>query len=195
MCAHREPHGVLPAGIFPHFIVRHAECRLPFFTALFHCPPDTAEPDQRAERRTGRRMTDRGGLGRLGAAGPLAHSPDGALWQPGLPSGHALTRKVIRHRPRGPFRACPPLPRPRWQGRGQRCDALRGKSRRPPLARRSRCACIPGGLLLRCRPLRPAARLRGESHQGRGAHAGLKRRQTIGALAVHPSSDDVPAGQ
>jgi hypothetical protein len=119
MCAHREPHGVLPAGIFPHFIVRHAECRLPFFTALFHCPPDTAEPDQRAERRTGRRMTDRGGLGRLGAAGPLAHSPDGALWQPGLPSGHALTRKVIRHRPRGPFRACPPLPLPRWQGRGQ----------------------------------------------------------------------------
>jgi hypothetical protein len=73
MRQHREPHMVLPAGIFPHFIVRHPEFRFSFLKTLFHCPPDTAEPDQRAERSTGRRITDRVGLGRLGAAGPLDH--------------------------------------------------------------------------------------------------------------------------
>jgi hypothetical protein len=81
MRKHREPHVVLPAGIFPHFIVRHAEFRFPFFTTLFHGPPDTAEPDQRAERSTGRRVTDRVGIGRLRSPGPLDDSPDSALWQ------------------------------------------------------------------------------------------------------------------
>jgi len=73
MGQHREHHVVLPAGIFPHVIVRPAECRFPFCKTLFHGPPDTAEPDQRAQRRTGRRITDRVGLGRLGAARPLDH--------------------------------------------------------------------------------------------------------------------------
>ena len=73
MCQHREQHVMLPASIFPHFIVRHAEFRFPFLTTLFHGPPDTAEPDQRAERSTGRRIADRVGLGRLGTAGPLDH--------------------------------------------------------------------------------------------------------------------------
>ena len=72
---------VLPAGIFPHFIVRHPAFRFSFLKTLFHCPPDTAEPDQRAERDTGGRIADRLGIGRLGAAGPLDHQPDGALWQ------------------------------------------------------------------------------------------------------------------
>jgi hypothetical protein len=84
MCEPREQHVGLPAYIFPHCIVRHAECRFPFFKTLFHGPSDTAEPDQRAERGTGRRMTARVGIGRLGAAGPLDHSPDGALGQPVL---------------------------------------------------------------------------------------------------------------
>ena len=75
----REHHVVLPAGIFPHFIVRHPECRFPFLKTLFYGPPDTAEPDQRAERDAGGRMADRIGLGRLGSASPLAHPPDGAF--------------------------------------------------------------------------------------------------------------------
>jgi hypothetical protein len=34
MGQHREQHVVLPAGIFPHFIVRHAEFRFPFLKTL-----------------------------------------------------------------------------------------------------------------------------------------------------------------
>ena len=51
MRQHREQHMVLPAGIFPHFIVRHPEFRFSFLKTLFHCPPDTAEPDKGAQGR------------------------------------------------------------------------------------------------------------------------------------------------
>ena len=79
MGQHREQHVVLPAGIFAHFIVRHPEFRFPFLKTLFDRPPDATEPDQRAQRDTGWRIADCVGIGRLGAAGPLAHQPDGAL--------------------------------------------------------------------------------------------------------------------
>ena len=79
MRQHREHHVVLPAGLFPYFIVRHPAFRFPFLKPLGNRPPDAAEPDQRAERDTGRRLAARVGLGRLGAAGPLDHQPDGAL--------------------------------------------------------------------------------------------------------------------
>jgi hypothetical protein len=82
MREHREHHMVLPAGIFPHFIVRHPELRFPFLKTLFDRPPDAAEPDQRAAWGTGRCMADRVGLGRLGAAAPLDHQPDGTLREP-----------------------------------------------------------------------------------------------------------------
>ena len=74
----------MPAGIFPHFIVRHPEFRFPFFKTLFDRPPDAAEPDQRAERGTGRRIADSVCIGRLGSAGPLDRQPDGALRKPVL---------------------------------------------------------------------------------------------------------------
>ena len=81
MRQHREHHMMLPAGIFPHFIVRHPEFRFPFLKTLFHGPPDTAEPDQRAAWDAGGRIADRRGLGRLGSARPLDHQPDGAFGQ------------------------------------------------------------------------------------------------------------------
>src|SRR5262245_21970659 len=89
----------LPAGIFAHCIVRHPEFGFPFVNPLFPGPPDTAEPDQRAARDTGWRIAERIGRGWLGAAGPLDHQPDGALWQAVLTSGDAVTRKVLRHGP------------------------------------------------------------------------------------------------
>jgi hypothetical protein len=82
MRQHREHHMGLPAGRFAHFIVRHPERRFPFLTTLFDRPPDAAEPNQCAERGTGRRMADRVGLGRLGGAGPLYPQPDGTLREP-----------------------------------------------------------------------------------------------------------------
>jgi hypothetical protein len=84
MGQHREQHVVVPAGIFPHFIMRHAELRFPFLKTLFDRPPDTAEPDQRTERHTGWRIADRVGIGRLGTSGPLDHQPDGTIRQPVL---------------------------------------------------------------------------------------------------------------
>ena len=89
MGKHREPHVVLPACIFAHFIVRHPELRFPFLKTLFDRPPDAAEPDQRAERRTGWRIADRIGIGRLGASGPLDHQPE-------VRSGSLSLHKVTR---------------------------------------------------------------------------------------------------
>ena len=58
----REQHVVLPAGIFPHFIVRHPEFRFPFLKTLFNRPPDATEPDQCAKRDTGWRIADRAAI-------------------------------------------------------------------------------------------------------------------------------------
>jgi hypothetical protein len=195
MRQHREHQVVLPAGILTPFLVRHPELRFPCLTTLFDRPPDAAEPDQRAARGTGWRIADRVGLGRLGAVAPLAHQPDGMLREPLLTSGHAVARTVIRHRPCAPFRAWPPIPRPRRQGRGHSRDALRGAGGRTQAALRPLCAFRALGRLLGCRPLGPTARLRGDGHQGRGPHAGLKRRQTIGAMARPALGSDVPARQ
>jgi hypothetical protein len=106
-----------------------------------------------------------------------------------------MTRKVIRNRPLGPFRDGPPIPRPRWQGRGPSRDALRGAGGRTPVALHPLCALIPLDLLLGGRPLRPTTRLSGEGHQSRGPHTSLKRRQQIGALALHASGHHVLEGQ
>jgi len=51
---------------------------------LWCCQPAYFRTASCAIRSTGRRMTARVGIGRLGAAGPLAHAPAGALWQPVL---------------------------------------------------------------------------------------------------------------
>src|SRR5262249_6204445 len=51
MGQHGEQHGVMPAGIFPHFILRHPQLRFPFLTTLFHRPADATQPDQGAQGR------------------------------------------------------------------------------------------------------------------------------------------------
>jgi len=38
MRQHRHQHMVMPARVFPHFIVRHPELGFAFFKALFHSP-------------------------------------------------------------------------------------------------------------------------------------------------------------
>src|SRR5262249_24989194 len=51
MGQHSEQHVVMPASIFPHFILRHPQLRFPFLTTLFHRPADATQPDQGAQGR------------------------------------------------------------------------------------------------------------------------------------------------
>jgi hypothetical protein len=195
MGAPREEHGGLPAGLVPHCLVRHPARRCPCLQTLVDCPPHAAAPDPRPARGTGRRLAERVGRGRRGAARPFAHPPDRTLREPLLTYEHAVTRNGIRHRPLGPVRAGPPLPLPGRQGRGPSRDALRGAGGRTPGALRSFCALIPLDLRLGGRPLRPPTRLSGEGPQSRGPPPRLKHRQQIGASARHASGHHVPAGQ
>jgi hypothetical protein len=48
MRQHRRQHMVMPARVFPHFIVRHPELGFAFFKALFHSPAESTEPDKGA---------------------------------------------------------------------------------------------------------------------------------------------------
>ena len=192
MGQHRAQHVVLPAGILPHFIVRHPAFRLPFLKTWFNRPPQATEPEQRAKRDTGWRLAERVGIGRRGAAGPFEHQPDGALREPSLTERHAVTRKIVRNRPLGPCRDFPPIPLPGRQRGGQRRDTLRGAGRRTPGAFCPFFAFLPIALLLGARPLEPAARLRRDSHQSRRPPTGIHRRQNIRAIAVHAIGHDIP---
>jgi hypothetical protein len=168
MCEPREPQVVRPAGLLAPCLVRPPARRLPCLTTVCARPPHAAEPDQRTARGPGQRSAERVGQGRFGAWSPLQPQPDRTLWEPRRPSAPVVPRQGIRHRPCGPCRACPPLPRPGWQGRGQSRDARRSAGGRRPGALRPGCALLPIDLRLGGRPLRPTTRLRGEGHQRRG---------------------------
>jgi hypothetical protein len=62
MRQHRRQHMVVPAGIFAHFIMGHAELRFAFFKALLDRPAHATEPDQGPQGRARRRITDRIGI-------------------------------------------------------------------------------------------------------------------------------------
>jgi len=47
----RRQHVVVPAGVFPHFIVVHPQCGFAFFEALLNGPAEATEPDKGAPRR------------------------------------------------------------------------------------------------------------------------------------------------
>ena len=79
MREHRQQHMVVPACIFAHLIVGHAQLGFAFFEALFHGPTQTAEPDQSAQRGARWGITDGEGIRRLGTQCPLDHEPDRAV--------------------------------------------------------------------------------------------------------------------
>src|SRR5919199_4551970 len=52
MGQHTGEHVMMPAGVFTHFIVVHAQFGFRFLEALFDCPPYAPEPDQQAQGHT-----------------------------------------------------------------------------------------------------------------------------------------------
>ena len=62
MGQHRKQHMVVPADIFPHFIVRHQAPFFPFLKTLFNRPADATQPDQDAKGGTSWGITDRVGI-------------------------------------------------------------------------------------------------------------------------------------
>ena len=78
---------VMPARVFPHFIVRHPELGFAFFKALFHGPAESTEPDKGAQGCARWSITDIVRIRWLIPQGPLDHQPDSALWQPLLTAG------------------------------------------------------------------------------------------------------------
>jgi hypothetical protein len=103
MRQHRRAHVVVPACIFPHFIVAHPEFRFAFFKALLHGPAQTTEPDEGTPGGARWGMTDRVGIRRLGPQRPLDHKPHGAVRQAVLTPRDPLAGKRLRDRPLGPF--------------------------------------------------------------------------------------------
>src|SRR5262245_7866929 len=51
MRQHRREHMVVPAGVFAHFILGHAQLRFRFFKALLDRPAHATEPDKGPQRR------------------------------------------------------------------------------------------------------------------------------------------------
>ena len=94
---------VVPARIFPHCIVVHAQLRFGFLNALFNGPPDPTEPDKGAPGRARWSMTDIVRVHWGGPHRPLDHEPDGALRQALLPPCHALAGKRLLDGPLRPF--------------------------------------------------------------------------------------------
>ena len=105
----REPM-VVPARMFPSFIVVHPQLRFAFFAALFDGPAHATSPHKGPQGRAHRSMTDRVGIGRLSPCGPLDHEPDGSRGKACLRERDTLAGTLILDRTLGPFRAFPPIP-------------------------------------------------------------------------------------
>ena len=103
MGQHREQHVVMPAGIFPHFILRHPKLRFPFLKTLFHRPADATQPDQGAQGRARWGMTDIVGICWFHTQRPFDHQPARALGQALLAQRHALAGKRLGKRSLGAF--------------------------------------------------------------------------------------------
>jgi hypothetical protein len=58
MRQHTDEYMVMPARIFPHFVVVHPEFRFALFKTLFNRPPQTTEPDKGPQGRTRWRIAD-----------------------------------------------------------------------------------------------------------------------------------------
>jgi hypothetical protein len=103
MRQHTYQYMVVPARIFPHFLVVHAQRRFGFFKALCNGPPDPTEPDKGTPGRARRSITDRVRVHWGGPHRPLDHEPDGALRQALLTPCHALAGKRRLDGPLRPF--------------------------------------------------------------------------------------------
>ena len=77
MRQHTDEYMVMPARIFPHFVVVHPEFRFRFLEALFNGPPHPTEPDQQPQGDTQGSVTEIVPIPRLRAEGALDESPHG----------------------------------------------------------------------------------------------------------------------
>src|ERR687885_2573442 len=58
MGQHTGEHVMMPAGVFTHFIVVHAQFGFRFLKTLFNRPPDSTEPHKETQGRTQRRVAE-----------------------------------------------------------------------------------------------------------------------------------------
>ena len=191
MGQHCREHMMVPAQIFPHFIVGHAQFGFTFFKALFDGPAPATEPDQGAQRRARRGITDVVSICRVRPQGAFAHEPDRALWQPVLAERHTLTGKLIHDWPCGPFRDLPSIPTGSRQTRCPGCHGARsgGGSHHHPLR-------APFPLLsadLRCGPrrLEPAAGVGRHRAPRRDPGTCVHGGQKVGAIAIEAIRRDI----
>jgi len=110
MRQHTREHMVVPARMFPHFIVVHPQLRFAFFEALFDGPAHATSPHKGPQGRAHWSMTDRVGIRWVSPSGPLDHEPDGSLGKPFLRERDALAGKRILDGTLRPFRDLPPIP-------------------------------------------------------------------------------------
>ena len=69
----------MPAGVFAHFIMGHAQFRFRFLEALFNRPPHPTQPHEQAQWRARRSIAEVIRIRRTRPQGALAHEPPGPV--------------------------------------------------------------------------------------------------------------------
>src|SRR5215470_14281644 len=75
MGQHTGQHMMMPARVFAHFIVGHAQFGFRFLKTLFNGPPDPTEPHQQAQGDTHRGVAEIVPIPRMGAERALDEQP------------------------------------------------------------------------------------------------------------------------
>jgi hypothetical protein len=179
----RQPMG-MPSRLFAQFLVGHPSLGFGRFTTLFDGPPYPTQPDQHAQRRTHRRMTDVVPIRRLGPQGAVDHQPDRRGRLVILAQGHSCTGKLIHDGACGAFRHRASRPRPWANLLGSLCTALAGcLGRRDPTLR---AALAFLGLALCCRGhgSEPTAGRFRHGDEGHRAPTRLTRRPALRTVAI-----------
>src|SRR4029453_964927 len=165
---HTREHVMMPAGVFAHFIVGHAQLGFRFLKTLFNGPPDPTEPHKETQGNTHRSVAQVVPVARMGAKRALDEQPHSCRGVPFLAQHNPFAGEFVGYRAFGPFRYSAAIPERRWDRVGHLGDGARrgGRHRHAPCA----------WLLLVCIGLRggrqrlePPPRVRWRRHKRDGA--------------------------
>src|SRR5215831_14449456 len=113
MGQHTGQHMVMPARVFAHFIVGHAQFGFRFLKTLFNGPPYPTEPDQQAQGNTPGGVAEVVPVLRMGSQRPLDEQPDGRSRLPVLAEHDPFAGELVGDGAFGPLRHGAAIPKRR----------------------------------------------------------------------------------
>src|SRR5215831_435537 len=183
MGQHTGEHVMMPAGIFAHLIMIHAQFGFRFLKTLFNGPADSAEPHQETQGRTERSVTEIVPVPRMGAERPLDKQPHRRRGLLLLAQPDPFAGERVRDRAFGAFRYGPTIPERRGNRVGQRGHcARRGVGHRDALG--ALFAFISRRVRRGGQWLEPTPCVRWRRHERDSAYTGLAGRPKVRAVAV-----------